>query len=73
MPPKGSPLKGWRLAGFLLDLVMLAASLATGGPVAAGVRVVAVIVAATVGGLVIFAAVVLILGVLAQRDRPYEF
>ena len=66
-------MKGWRLAGFLLDLVMLAASLATDGPVAAGVRVVAVIVAATVGGLVIFAAVVLILGVLAQRERPYEF
>jgi hypothetical protein len=66
-------MKGWRLFGLLLDLAMLAASLATGGPVAAGVRVVAVIVAATVGGLVIFAAVVLILGVLAQRERPYEF
>jgi hypothetical protein len=64
--------KGWKLAGFLLDLALLAASLATGGPVGDGIRAVAVIVAAVVGGLVVFCAVVLTLGVVAQREPPYR-
>jgi hypothetical protein len=45
--------------------------LATGGPIGDGIRAVAVIVAATVGGLLIFCAVVLALGVIAQRQPPY--
>jgi len=66
-------MKGWRLFGLLLDLAMLAASLVTGGPVADGIRAVAVVVAAVVGGLVVFCAVVLTVGVVAQRQPPYRF
>lgn len=57
--------------GLLLDLVLLAASLTTGGPVAAQVRTLAVLVAAVVGGLVIICAVILAIGVLDQRKPPY--
>ena len=64
-------MRGLRGLGLLLDLVLLAASLATGGPIGDGIRAVAVIVAATVGGLLIFCAVVLALGVIAQRQPPY--
>jgi hypothetical protein len=57
--------------GLLLDFVLLAASLTTGGSVATQVRTLAVLVAAVVGGLVIFCAVVLTIGVCEQRKPPY--
>jgi hypothetical protein len=62
-----------RALGFLLELVMLAAGLATGGPVADGIRAIAVVVAAVVGALVIFCAVVLTVAVCGQRQPPYDF
>ena len=55
----------------LVDLVLLAASIATGGPVAEQVRVIGVLVVAVVGGLAVFCAVVLTIGVCAQRKPPY--
>jgi hypothetical protein len=61
-------LRQWSL---LLDLAMLAASLGAGGPVADGVRAIALIVVAMLGGLVVFVAAVLAVGVLAQRQPPY--
>jgi hypothetical protein len=61
-------LRRWSL---LLDLAMLAASLAAGGPVAAGVRTIGLIVVAMVGGLVVFVAAVFAVGVLDQRQPPY--
>lgn len=55
----------------LLDFVLLAASITTGGPVAAQVRTLAILVAAVVGGLVMFCAVVLTIAVCEQRKPPY--
>jgi hypothetical protein len=52
-------------------VVFLLASLATGGPGAAGVRVVAVIVAAAVGVVIVFCAVVLAVALVDQRRPPY--
>jgi hypothetical protein len=60
-----------RRFGFLLELVMLAAGLATGGPVADGIRVIAVVVGVVVGALVVFVAAVFAVGILAQRQPPY--
>jgi hypothetical protein len=64
-------MKAARRFGFLLELVMLAAGLATGGPVADGIRAIGVIVAGVVGALVIFCAVVVTVGLVAQREPPY--
>jgi hypothetical protein len=61
-------LRKWSL---LLELAMLAASLGAGGPVADGVRAIGLIVVAMVGALVVFAAAVLAVGVLGQRQPPY--
>jgi hypothetical protein len=55
----------------LVDLVLLAASFAQGGPVAEQVRTIGVLVAAVVGALAVFCAVVLAIGVCAQRKPPY--
>jgi CHASE2 domain-containing sensor protein len=57
--------------GLLLDLLLLAASLTTGGPVAEQVRILAILVAAVLGGLVIVCAVILAIAVLDQRKPPY--
>jgi hypothetical protein len=67
-------MKAARRLGFLVELVMLAASLTTGGGnVADGIRAIAVVVAAVVGALVIFCAVVLTVAVCGQRQPPYDF
>jgi hypothetical protein len=67
-------MKAIRAFGFLVELVMFAASLSTGGGnVAEGIRAIAVLVAAVVGGLVIFCAVVLTVAVCGQRQPPYDF
>jgi hypothetical protein len=55
----------------LVDLLLLAASITTGGPVGEQVRTICVLVAAVVGGLAVFCAVVLTIGVLEQRKPPY--
>jgi hypothetical protein len=55
----------------LLDLVLLAASLANGGPVAAQVQTIAIVVAAVVGALAVFVAVVLTLAAVQSRQAPY--
>lgn len=57
--------------GLLLDLLLLAASLSTGGQVAEQVRTLAILVGTALGGLVIFCAVVLAIAVLDQRKPPY--
>jgi hypothetical protein len=61
-----------RLALVLFELVMLAASVATGGP-APSIRAVAVVLAAMLVVLIVFCGVVLALGMAAQRQPPYEF
>jgi hypothetical protein len=58
--------------GLLLDLLILGASLATGGNVGDGIRAIGAVVAAIIGALVIFCAVCLTLGILAQREPPYH-
>jgi hypothetical protein len=58
--------------GLLLELALFAASFTTGRPVAEGIRMIGVFVAAVLGALVIFCAVVLTVGVVAQRQPPYE-
>jgi hypothetical protein len=55
----------------LLDLLLLAASLAGNGPVGEQVRELAIAVATVLGGLVIVCAVILAIGVLDQRKPPY--
>ena len=60
-----------QLFGILLDVLFLVASIGSGGGIADGIRTVAVIVAAVVGALVVFCAVVLTLGVAAQRTPAY--
>jgi hypothetical protein len=64
--------RGWKAAGFLLDLTLLAASLVTDGPVSDGVRTVALVVVVMVGGAVVFLVVCLAVAVLQQRQPPYE-
>ena len=66
-------MKAVKAFGLLVELVMLAGSLSTGGNVADGIRVIAIIVAGVVGALVIFAAVVLTVAVCGQRQPPYDF
>jgi hypothetical protein len=61
-------MKARRLFGLLLDLVLLATSLDDGTEI----RMVGVVLVAVVGAVVIFAAAVLALGVLAQREPPYQ-
>jgi hypothetical protein len=56
-----------------LDLLLLVAGVVTGGPVAEGVRAVLVVVAAILGGLVIFGAGVFAVALIDQRKPPYEF
>jgi hypothetical protein len=60
-----------QLFGILLDVLFLAASLSTGGGIADGIRVIAVVVGGVVGALVIFVAAVFAVGILAQRQPPY--
>jgi hypothetical protein len=59
--------------GLVLELALLAASLGTGGPVAAGIRIIGLIVAALLAALVIFVGVVLSVAVVEQRRPPYRF
>ena len=65
-------MKTARALGLLLDLLLLGASLATGGDVGDGIRAIGVVVAGMLGALVIFCAVCLTLGILAQREPPYH-
>jgi hypothetical protein len=55
----------------LVELAMLAASLPGAGPMAAGVRVIGLIIVAILGALIVFVAAVLAAGLLAQRRPPY--
>jgi len=55
----------------LLDLLLLAASIVTGGNVGNGIRSLVVLVVAIVGGLVVFCAVVLTVGLWSQSAPPY--
>jgi hypothetical protein len=68
----GATMHTARRLSLLLDLALLAASLVTGGPVADGIRTIAVLMAAIVGGLVVFCAVVLTIAVVQQRTPPYR-
>jgi hypothetical protein len=59
-----------RLALVLFELTMLAASVVTGGPLP-GFRAVAVVLAAMLCVLLVFVVLVLVLGLVAQREPPY--
>jgi hypothetical protein len=65
-------MKTVRALGLLLELLLLAVGLTTGGPVSDDVRTVALLIALIVGGLVVFCAVVLLVGLLAQRTPPFD-
>lgn len=62
-----------RLLLALLDVTLLAANLATGGPVAATVRGLVLGLVITVCALLMFLVVLLILAALSQRQPPYPF
>ena len=57
--------------GLLLDLLLLATSLAGGGPIAAQLRVLTLLVAFVIGALALFCAIVLTVGIVGQRQPPY--
>lgn len=63
--------KAVRLLGLVLDLLLLGASLGTGGPVGDGIRVLAVVVAAMLGAVFVFVVACFAVGLLAQRQPPY--
>ena len=65
-------MKAPKRLGLLLDLILLAASVATGGPVGPQLQAVALVVAIAIGALVLFCAVVLTIAVVQQRQPPYE-
>jgi hypothetical protein len=65
-------MKTTRALSLLLDLLLLAASLVTTGPINRGLLTVAVLVAAVCGGLVLFVAVVFTVAVVQQRQPPYR-
>jgi hypothetical protein len=64
-------MRGLRGLGLVLDLLLLVAGVVTGGPVAEGVRAVLVVVAAILGGLVVFVAGVFAVALVGQRQPPY--
>jgi len=57
--------------GLLLDLLLLATSLAGGGPIAAQIRTLTLVVVCVLGALAMFSAIVLIIAVVQQRQEPY--
>jgi hypothetical protein len=61
-----------RRLSVLLEVAIFAASLAIGGPVAESIRMIGVFVAAVLGALAVFCAVVLTVAVVQQRRPPYE-
>jgi hypothetical protein len=67
----GQTMNNAKRFGLLLDLLLLAASVTSGGPVAEQVRTIGILVGAAVGGLAVFCAVVLTIGVLENRKPPY--
>jgi hypothetical protein len=68
----GAAMKTAKRFGLLLDLLLLATSLAGGGPIAVQLRIISLVVASMVGALTVFCAVVLTIAVLQQRQPPYE-
>jgi hypothetical protein len=64
-------MKTTRALSLLLDLILLAASMVTSGPVNHAVVVVAVLVASILGGLSVFVAVCLTVAVVQSRQPPY--
>ena len=60
-----------RVLAVVFELAMMAASLGGNGSVADGVRIVAVVVVAALGALVVFVAAVFAVAVLDQRKPPY--
>jgi hypothetical protein len=60
-----------RVLAVVVELAMLAASLRGGGPLADGVRTVAVVVVAALGALVVFVVAMFTVAVLDQRKPPY--
>jgi F0F1-type ATP synthase membrane subunit c/vacuolar-type H+-ATPase subunit K len=66
--------KGLRALGLVFELAMLAAGILTAiaqdGPVADGLRTLALVVAGMVGAVVVFVAVVFAIGLLDQLRQP---
>ena len=60
-----------RVLGVVLELAMLAASLRGAGPLAESIRVVAMVVVAALGALVMFIATLFAVALLDQRRPPY--
>jgi hypothetical protein len=71
MESESETMKAAKAFGLLLDLLLLGASLATGGDVGDDIRAIGMIVTSMVGALAVFCAVILALGVFAQRQPPY--
>lgn len=68
----GATMKTARALSLLLDLILLAAGIATTGPISRGILAVALVVAVVIGGLVVFCAVVLTVAVVQGRQPPYR-
>jgi predicted membrane channel-forming protein YqfA (hemolysin III family) len=68
----GQTMRTAKRFGLLLDLVLLAASIATGSPVGVQVERLAILIVAIVGALAIFCLSVLAIALLDQRKAPYR-
>ena len=60
-------MKTLKRLSLLLDLLLLAASLTTGGPIGTQVKMIALVVIAAIGAMAVFCGVVLTIGVLQQK------
>jgi hypothetical protein len=58
--------------GLLLDLLLLAASLATGGQIREGIQRAVLLVAMIVAGVVIVCVVILTVALVESRKPPYR-
>jgi hypothetical protein len=68
----GAAMQTAKRFGLVLDLLLLATSLAGGGPLGPQIRILALVVATVVGVLAVFCAVILVIAVVQQRQSPYE-
>jgi hypothetical protein len=68
----GAAMQTVKRLSLLLDLLLFAASLAGGGPIAAQIRILALVVAGIIGAVVIFTVAVLCIAALQQKQPPYD-
>ena len=65
-------MKSVKSLGILLDLILLSASLATGGNVREGIQRVVLLVAMIVAGFIVVCAVILTVALVDSRKPPYR-